>query len=81
MIFYSRITICFNFAHCAFPVHHYETILFENCMLGVLLVNSDEKKIINAVENLFYWPSLKRDIVRLIGQWHLPIGQAKKAKH
>jgi len=27
------------------------------------------KKTIEAVENLFYWPSIKKDIARLIGQY------------
>ena len=44
MVSYSKMIIYFDFAHYAFLVHHYETILFENCMLRVLLVTSDEKK-------------------------------------
>jgi len=44
MVSYSRMTIYFDFARYAFYVSHYETILFENCILGVLLVTSDEKK-------------------------------------
>ena len=67
MVFYSRMTIYFNFARYALPIPHYDTILFGNCMLGVLLVTSNEKTI-DAVESLFYWPSLKRDVARLIGQ-------------
>jgi len=44
MIFYSRMTIYFDFTRYVFPVHYYETILFRNCMLEVLLVTSDEKR-------------------------------------
>ena len=42
MVSYSRLTIYFDFARYAFSVPHYETISFVNCMLGVLLVTSDE---------------------------------------
>ena len=44
MVSYSRMTIYFNFGCYAFSVSHYETILFGNCMLGVLLITSNEKK-------------------------------------
>jgi len=44
MVSYSKMTIYFDFTRYAFPVYHYETILFGNCMLGVLLVTSDEEK-------------------------------------
>ena len=67
MVSYSKMTIYFNFARYAFPIHHYETILFGNCMLGGLAGHFGREKTIDAVENLFYWPSLKRDVTRLIG--------------
>jgi len=45
MVSYSRKTIYFDFARYAFPVPHYEIILFGNCMLWVLLVTWDEKRL------------------------------------
>jgi len=44
MISNFKMTIYFDFARYAFPVPHCETILFENCMLGVLLITSDERR-------------------------------------
>ena len=54
MISYSRMTIYFDFARYAFPVPHYETILFGNYMLGGLAGHFGREKTIDAVEILFY---------------------------
>jgi len=47
---------------------------------GGLAGHFDREKTIETVDNLFYWPSLKKNVAKLIGQCHT-CQLAKQRKH
>jgi len=81
MASYFRMTIYFNFTRYAFSVHHYETILFENCMLRVLLSLRTRENHRCGRKIVLLAKPRKRCCETDRAMSHLPIGQAVKTEH